>query len=138
MIVKKNKIFIILLLIAVLFCIGTKVYASGDELSDLFTSDKNTQDQNIKTWNYTPSIGNLSTADSKIMKGAAWGIKLIKTVSIFAAVISLIVLGMETILGSVEEKAVNKKKITTLVVGVLFMSSVMAIVSIIFENIAKT
>ena len=120
---KLNKILLIIfLLVVILLCLGTTTKATGDIM------DANT---------IANPLGNVQITDDNVILFVAKIINIIKIFSILAAVISLIIIGIQYMMGSVEQKAVDKKKINTLLIGILFMSSIMAIASFIFESFAQ-
>ena len=119
-IVKLKKIFIILFLfLIILLCFSTNTKAFGDIVNGNTLANP---------------LNSVQLNNQTVLSAVGWIIKVIQIISVLAAIISLILIGIQYIMGSVEQKAADKKKINTLLIGILFMSSVMAIVSFIFES----
>ena len=126
---KLIKIFtIIVLLITIIFCLGTKIQAFGDLK----------QNSNISGMNFTSPLGSgTPNVDERVLNAVGVIISIIKAISAIAAVISLIIIGIQYMTGSIEGKTDGKKKLNTLIVGIFFMSLVTTIVSVIFETITN-
>ena len=120
---KLKKIFLILFLFSIiLLCLTTTTNAFGDIVNGNTLANP---------------LANVQVNNQTVLSAVGWILKIIQVISILAAIISLILIGLQYIIGSVEQKAADKKKINTLLIGILFMSSVMAIVSFIFESFSQ-
>lgn len=114
---KTVKVLAILLLAIILIAFSANVFAAELSPSDL--NDKVT---------YGDSDG-LSSKAGQIMG-------MIRNVSVIAAVIILMVLGVKYMLGSVEEKADYKKSFIPLIIGIILVVSATTIATFVF-NMAK-
>lgn len=112
---KTMKVLTILVVAIMLISVSLNVFADEINPSDL-------------TATYGDSAG-LQTKAGQIMG-------MIRNVSIVAAVIIIMVLGVKFMLGSVEEKAEYKKSFMPLIIGIVLVVSATTIASFIF-NMAK-
>ena len=113
---KTMKILAMLLIVIALITFTTNVFAAGE----------------IDPKSLTPTYGD----DAGLTTKAGQIMGMIRNVSIVAAVIIIMVLGVKFMLGSVEEKAEYKKSFMPLIVGIVLVVSATTIASFIF-NMAK-
>ena len=111
---KSVKIFTIILLAMTLITFSTNVFAATDEA--------------ISPNSLTPTYGDSTGLTNKA--GQIMG--MIRNVSVVAAVIILMVLGVKYMLGSIEEKAEYKKSFMPLIIGIILVVSATTIASFIF------
>lgn len=112
---RNKKIFaiiIIFILTIILFASVSKVQAS-DEIMD---------------WNFSME----QQVPAKISEVAGFIIKLLRNVSIIITILVITIIGIQFMLGSVEEKANYKKTSMNIIIGVIFIALVTSIVDIIF------
>jgi type IV secretory pathway VirB2 component (pilin) len=114
---KTVKVLAILLLAIILIAFSANVFAAELSPSDL--NDKVT-------------YGDSDALSSKA--GQIMG--MIRNVSVIAAVIILMVLGVKYMLGSVEEKADYKKSFIPLIIGIILVVSATTIATFVF-NMSK-
>ena len=82
---------------------------------------------NSLTPTYNGSSTEMTNKAGKIMG-------IIRNVSVVAAVIIIMIIGVKYILGSVEEKAEYKKTFMPLIIGIVLVVSATTIASFIFSN----
>lgn len=73
-----------------------------------------------------------SMADDTLLTTAGKIIGMIRNISVIAAVIIIMVLGVKYMLGSVEEKAEYKKSFMPLIIGIILVVAATSIASFIF------
>ena len=112
------KIITVVLLALIVISFSANVFAAGTEI-----------DPSTLKPTYGDSDGGLATKAGKIMG-------MIRNISVVAAVIIIMVLGVKFMLGSVEEKAEYKKSFMPLIVGIVLVVSATTIATFIF-NMAK-
>ncbi len=113
---KNKKIFaiiIIFILTIILFASVSKVQASEE----------------IVNWNFNMD----QPVPSKITDVAGFIIKLLRNMSIIITILVITILGIQYMLGSVEEKANYKKTSINIIIGVVFITLVTSIVDVIFS-----
>ena len=113
---KNKKIFaiiIIFILTIILFASVSKVQASDD----------------IMDWNFSVS----QPVPSKVINVAGFLIKFLRNMSIIITILVITILGIQFMLGSVEEKANYKKTSMSIIIGVVFITLVTSIVDVIFS-----
>lgn len=117
---RKSKLFILIILFLV-FMMIIPTYSMGINTNDYNPKDKINDD------------------DANFIMGKFGNIyNVIVTIGIAVSVITLIILGIKYMLGSIEEKAEYKKSMIPYIVGVIFIggiSSILALVSSIVENL---
>lgn len=121
---KKSTIQIILKVFAVLLIVMTVA-----SFSTIVRADE------LKANELTP---NYASADMTNVKETAQSVMgAIRNISIIAAVIVLLVIGVKYILGSVEEKAEYKKTFMPLIIGIVIIVSATSLVTFIFSIAGK-
>ncbi|MCI8617112.1 MAG: hypothetical protein HFJ60_02495 [Clostridia bacterium] len=115
---KTVKILTVLLLAVILVSFASNVLAAGTPLNPGDLANK-------IDYGNTADTNNLMTQAGKIMG-------LIRNISVIAAVIIIMVLGVKYMLGSVEEKADYKKSFMPLIVGIILVVAATSIASFIF------
>lgn len=83
---------------------------------------------------YKPNIGQSNTERTKEMANKILG--LISSIGAVCSVIVIAIIGIKYMLGSVEEKADYKKKMTTYMVGAVLLFSSTTLPNIIYQNTA--
>lgn len=105
----------IILILNIIFCIfltvGIPKLSYANELDPFSYEPKGDVDQNFINW-YGGSLSNV-----------------LFTISVIVAVISLMIIGLKYIIGSVQEKADYKKNLIPVVVGIFIISFITAILS---------
>ena len=122
-------IFIILLLMAILFLIPTKQYAKETTRIRVATGV-------IDPNNFEPPTLQDSDADVIINKGAVI-VNVIRTIGIIVTVVSLILMGIKYMTGSIEEKADYKKSMIPYLIGVFIFFALTQLLGIVIE-VAET
>lgn len=74
-----------------------------------------------------------SMTDNTLMTTAGQIIGLIRNISVIAAVIIIMVLGVKYMMGSVEEKAEYKKSFMPLIIGIILVVAASSIAAFIFN-----
>lgn len=115
---KTMKILTVLLLAIMLISLASNVFAAGNPL--------NPGDLESKI-----DYGN-STETDKLTSQAGKIMGLIRNISVIAAVIIIMVLGVKYMLGSLEEKADYKKSFMPLIIGIILVVAATSIASFIF------
>ncbi len=115
---KTMKILTVVLLAVMLVSFASNVLAAGTQLKpgDL---------ENKIDYGNVADTNNLMSQAGKIMG-------LIRNISVIAAVIIIMVLGVKYMLGSVEEKADYKKSFMPLIIGIILVVAATSIASFIF------
>lgn len=111
---KKNLLKILMLLIFIIiisFSIQTKTYAMNN--NNIIAISK----LNIDTGNYKPVI----SEDQKFNSMVSTILGIIQVIGAIALVIGIAIIGFKSILGSAEEKAVDKNKFIGLIVGAIML-----------------
>ena len=125
----KNIIIIIGMLILLILMFTTNTHAVGDEPIKLATGIINPSD-------YKPE--DLQTDDVSIVtEKANTIIDYIGIIGIIVTVVSLIVLGIKYMVGSIEEKADYKKSMIPYLVGVFMFFAVTQILLIIYKFVEQ-
>lgn len=114
---KSIKIIAMLMLIIAIVTFSNNVFAAG---------------QAISPSELTPTYGN----DSGLKTKAGQVMGMIRNVSVIAAVIVIMVIGVKYILGSVEEKAEYKKTFMPLIIGIVLVVSATTVAAFIFNMAA--
>ena len=122
-------IFIILLLIAILFLIPTKQYAKETTGIRVATGVIDPND-------FRPPTLQESDTDVIINKGAVI-VNVIRTIGIIVTVVSLILMGIKYMTGSIEEKADYKKSMIPYLIGVFIFFALTQLLGIVIE-VAET
>ena len=116
-------IFIILLLMAILFLIPTKQYAKETTRIRVATGV-------IDPNNFEPPTLQDSDADVIINKGAVI-VDVIRVIGIIVTVVSLILMGIKYMTGSIEEKADYKKSMIPYLIGVFIFFALTQLLAIV-------
>lgn len=130
----KNKIIKILLLLAMTLTVFTTHPVYAETLKDQIFNDLDAKDpsQNASYWE--PTIDNNSAKFESTVESL---LGYINVIGIIISVITIVIVGIKYMLGSVEEKAEYKKTMMPYLVGCLFIFAISTIVSIIFELATK-
>lgn len=116
---RKSKLFILIILFLV-FMMILPTYSIG-----INTNDYNTKDI-------------IDDNDVKVVIGKTANIyNVIVTIGIAVSVITLIILGIKYMLGSIEEKAEYKKSMIPYIVGVIFIGGVSSILALVSSTVEK-
>ncbi len=107
-------------------------HTEGTDASGVASGSIDTIDPNF----YNPSDSGLSNSDKQAIKSKA-GIILgwLRNISAIVAVIAIMVVGFNYILGSVDEKAKYEKTLIPIIIGVVMAVSGTTIVYFIYNNI---
>lgn len=131
---KENKILIfIILVLLLLITINTKTYAASTEVTNSIQIATGVINPN----DFEPSSPNGSDINITIEKSNNI-ISIIQIVGIIVLVISLIILGLKYMIGSIEERAEYKKTMLPYLIGVTIFFSVtqlLAILASLVENL---
>lgn len=121
--IKKRKLFIIFILILSLLTIfSSTCMAINDPITDPNA--------------YKP--GSINTNDANIVASKAGIIfNVISTLGIIIAVITIIVIGIKYMIGSVEERAEYKKTMIPYLIGVVLIGSISGILQLIANLVAN-
>ena len=115
---KSLKILTVLLIAVLLVSISTSVFAAALTPGDLESA----------------MDSSLQTQDASALQSTAGNVMaIIRNISIIAAVIVLMVIGVKFMLGSTEEKAEYKKSLMPLVIGVILVVAATSIATFLFE-----
>lgn len=129
MMIKNRKsillIFSILLLIAILFLIPTKQYAKEETEIRVATGIIDPDD-------FEPPALQDSDTDVIINKGAVI-VNVIRVIGISVTVVSLMLIGIKYMTGSLEEKADYKKSMIPYLIGVFIFFALTQLLSIIID-----
>ncbi len=117
-------ILVLILLQFMLLSINTYVLASSTDQTGLISP---IQDPDI--YKPTPEP---STSFNAILKVAGSVLGSIRNIGIIVSVISVMIVGIKYILGSVEEKAEYKATMIPIVIGIVMLSSIITIIDIIY------
>lgn len=104
----------------------------GTDTSGTVTSSLATIDPNF----YDPSDSELSNSDKQIIRrktGTILG--WLRNISVIVSVIAIMVVGLNYILGSVDEKAKYKETLIPIIIGSIVAVSGTTLVSFIYNNI---
>lgn len=112
---KSIKVIIMLLIVLMFIAFATNSFAAE-----------------IKPGDLTPSYGD----DGGLASKAGQIMGLIRNISVIAAVIIIMILGVKFMLGSVEEKAEYKKSFMPLIIGIILVVAATTIASFIFNMAA--
>ena len=74
-------------------------------------------------------------SDTTLVQKAGKVIGMIRNISVIAAVIIIMVLGVKYMLGSVEEKAEYKKSFMPLIIGIILVVAAASIAAFIFDMV---
>lgn len=117
-----KKIFIIILLVFALICLFAKVVKASDE-------------EKIVTDKYKTSV---TYQEGKyFFDKAARVLTVLRTISVIVAVISITILGVKYMIGSLEEKAQYKEKMIPIAIGAILIGSISTIL-ITINNIMNS
>ena len=122
----KKKIFQLLALI-VIFMIIMAIPCSGTSSNPIDNPDY-----------YNPSGSGADIGASQIQDKANSIIGVIKNIGIVVSVLTLVVLGIKYMLGSLEEKAEYKKTMIPYLVGAIMVFAIPQLVQIIYNIASKT
>lgn len=115
---KTMKILTVLLVAVMLISLTTSVFAAGTAI--------NPSDLEGKI-----DYGD-GTATDDLMAKAGKIMGMIRNISVIAAVIIIMILGVKYMLGSVEEKADYKKSFVPLIIGIILVVAATSIATFIF------
>ena len=101
----------------------------------LMTSYVCASNSDIYNWNYVPGLDPNQSLGTTVLNFVGTIIKLIRNLIIIGSVIVIIVIGMQTIMNShdPEKSKEYQKKLINVIVIAVFTSSIVSIVSVIFE-----
>lgn len=101
----------------------------------LMTSYVYASNSDIYNWNYVPGLDPNQSLGTTVLNFVGTIIKLIRNLIIIGSVIVIIVIGMQTIMNShdPEKSKEYQKKLINVIVIAVFTSSIVSIVSVIFE-----
>ena len=101
----------------------------------LMTSYVYASNSDIYNWNYVPELDPNQSLGTTVLNFVGTIIKLIRNLIIIGSVIVIIVIGMQTIMNShdPEKSKEYQKKLINVIVIAVFTSSIVSIVSVIFE-----
>lgn len=119
---KTMKILTVLLLAIMLISLASNVFAAGSPLQPGDLANKIDYGDANATNELTSKAGQI--------------MGLIRNISVIAAVIIIMVLGVKYMLGSVEEKADYKKSFMPLIIGIILVVAATSIASFIFGIVA--
>ena len=121
--IQKKKLWIILILIISLLAIfSNSCIARNDPITDPNS--------------YKP--GNINASDANVVTSKAGVIfNVISTLGIITAVITIVVIGIKYMIGSVEEKAEYKKTMIPYLIGVVLIGSISGILNLIASLVAN-
>lgn len=136
--IKLLTIFIIILMSFAQAFVSLEVNAAPSvmtTMTDGSDSVKHEYDNTIDPNDYNPDNGGriLPSSKTKIIKKTGIILGTIRNIGVIVAVISIMIIGVKYIIGSVEEKANYKKTLLPYVIGVLMLASGSFIVSIIYN-----
>ena len=104
-----EKFFLVLIVFVLVFCISVRVQA----------------DDHIKPSDYKVSMGNKEYNEgSKFFKKVEVILTIIRGISIIVALISITIVGLKYIVGSVEEKAQYKEKLIPIAIGAVLIAGI--------------
>lgn len=117
---KNKKTIAIIITFIITFILTIILFAS---VSKAQASD------DIMDWNFSVD----QPVPSKVINVAGFIIKFLRNMSIIITILVITVLGIQYMLGSIEEKANYKKTSINIIIGVVFITLVTSIVDVIFS-----
>lgn len=129
------KILIVLIILSTVF--SNIVYARQRGYTDTGTGGDTTKsDKIIDTDKYAP--GNDAMDSPRVAAIAGTVLNVVQVIGIIIAVGCISIVGIQYMVGSVEQKAEYKKTMTAMIVGAILLVSTTTIVKVIYSTVTKS
>lgn len=129
------KILIVLIMLSTVF--SNIVYARPRGYTDTGTGGSGTKsDKIIDTNKYAPGNEPMDSPRAAAIAGTV--LNVVQVIGIIIAVGCISIVGIQYMVGSVEQKAEYKKTMTAMIVGAILLVSTTTIVKVIYSTVTKS